>query len=341
MKYINYLLTFSLFSTFAFAGISPLHHFQETMELTGAKEIWKIEVDLNKDGKNEVFLSLDTFRNANTGQSWILYKWTPSGYEKDDRNIASFRIDTLYLGEIPEFGIYGMLMYFPAGGGKGSLIHISYDGTIYKQTKLKTISPKENAEDLAIYNKYFTKSNVSIERIKLSKNTSITKDSEIPYLDLEIFMKGMEYSNKLVPEEILKRKPSREFIEKWTAEAREGEPVNYKDYNQDGFEDFQFELKYARGATGNKTFLLFACTETGYSYAGMMSEPVLTLHYKESNNTYFVEYAKSGPEGYFDLTKFENNELKSVAQITYAGNFFPKISAEISEKDLLKMFQVK
>lgn len=322
----------------------PFEHYKQYYLSPDAKEIWKFSADINQDGKDEVFLTQDNARNAKAGQMWSVYRWVPAGHYSQQAGIRSFRTDAFYVGSIPEFNEYGLLTYHPAGGGNGALILLKYTEMVVIEKKLKILNPRKNPADAALYNKYFKNSNYEkVQKIKVKPGKVEVKiDKSIPYLDLEIFMKGLEYSNKMVPESIRNNNPSKSFIEKWTTEARQGEPVIYEDYNQDGYEDIRFELKYARGATGNKTFLLFTGTKTGYVYAGMMSVPVHVFHYPATKNTYFIEYSKNGPEGYYALTKMGKNELKSIGYITFnrfVNNSFPEIPDGITENELLGRFK--
>ncbi len=161
------LMTLYSVSIYSQSYTDPIQDIMNNFSLDGAKEIWKIEADLNRDNKNEMLLTLDTDRNGRAGNMWHVYTLTKNGYVRHEE-IVSFRDDALFIGEVPEFNEYGLLTYHPGGGGKGALILIKFNGNKVSEERLKIIHPQ--GKDSTLYKKYFMpKNKVSIKHIKLSR----------------------------------------------------------------------------------------------------------------------------------------------------------------------------
>ena len=171
---------------------------------------------------------------------------------------------------------------------------------------------------------------------------------DIKTLDKNLFAKGTEFK---IPEKLKNGTADHSDVEKWTKSLRGTEPVIQKDLNADGLPDLLAEIVHGRGATGNRSFMLFVYTESGYKYLQHISNIGNYMTYDESGKSYLLTYSKAGgPEVHIRLYQLKKNQLTQLGKplIVFAGDSGTKkgnvlynrlFYRIISEDKLIKIFK--
>lgn len=142
---------------------NPLQHFKSEWDLEGVTKIYKLEVDINNDGLNEVFFSTGKSDPPDVDEfAWALYIAKPGGQyilagEKTDTGVrqnagVGFKKDQYWVGLIPELNRYGLLHLSCGRGGqaKCQLKAIVVEGVAFKKIEIgQPVSAETNAEQLA------------------------------------------------------------------------------------------------------------------------------------------------------------------------------------------------
>lgn len=88
----------------------------------------RLDLDLNNDGSPEILLSLARDRDGKNGNIWKVYE--KSGESFKDVGEFVFSASGFYLGKIDEVEEYGLVSFFPSGGGEGTLFAHIFNGRI-------------------------------------------------------------------------------------------------------------------------------------------------------------------------------------------------------------------
>jgi hypothetical protein len=152
----------------------PIADYKNRHGLVGADIIYKWSIDIDGDGKNEVFLTLkeEWLDEVKLGEmpSWVVYlaKSDGSGYilssgEDDDGHlslgpVSALSTKKLYVGQITQIGKRGivtMQTYTPKGQSTiAKIFAYTVEGDHLKRKLLATYDP--DAEQNDIYNQYLS-----------------------------------------------------------------------------------------------------------------------------------------------------------------------------------------
>ena len=125
--YLAALLLISAFPPICRGGVGdPVKDFLENRDRGGFRgsvefysddKVFRFEVDLNNDGKKEVLVSSSHLRNGKQGAVYFVYTPASGGFELVGQ--MELYSSGFYLGPIDEIQNYGVVKFFPAGGGCG------------------------------------------------------------------------------------------------------------------------------------------------------------------------------------------------------------------------------
>ena len=151
-------------------------------------KVLRLDIDLQGNGQIETLVTLNRDRDGKEGNRWVVYKKTDNGYQAVGN--MTFSPSRFYLGQIDELGKYGLVTFWPGGGGRGLYLAYIYDGTsIQEQTVVKVtgkIDPatgdrlQSKAEKKYLYEKV-TKGDDVIKKIdakELAKKYGLTIQKE-------------------------------------------------------------------------------------------------------------------------------------------------------------------
>lgn len=140
----------------------PAAHLRSIYDMTGVSKIYKLEVDVNGDGRNEVFLSPLEADDDEQNLGWYLYIARPTGDyilagAKTDTGIrpeslAIFNKTQYLVGQIAEIGQRGLLRLQCGRGGqaKCQLLAIVIEGDAFKEVPIgQSVSAEENYDQLS------------------------------------------------------------------------------------------------------------------------------------------------------------------------------------------------
>lgn len=167
------LIVFFSVTTWADPVVDPLADYLSKygpgLVYSKAKELISFEIDLNGDGKNEVFITNDTKRNFRSGYTWKAYISVDDRYIKTPSGGGlSFFYDGIYSGYIDELGKVGLLKYQPGSANDGALVAYTVDDGVLAEHNLGTIYP--SGKDKALFEKYFNKKIAGLEVKKQNFN---------------------------------------------------------------------------------------------------------------------------------------------------------------------------
>jgi hypothetical protein len=97
-------------------------------------KVYKLEVDLNNDGKKETLVSSSLDRDGKQGNVFYVYKQVANGFQLS----GQMHLGT-YIGPIDEIGSYGIVTFFPGGGGTGGFAAYVFDGNTIREIPLGSI----------------------------------------------------------------------------------------------------------------------------------------------------------------------------------------------------------
>lgn len=129
----------------------------QAVELPPFKGLSVLELDVNGDGRPEIFVSADGY-GGRLGNIWTVYLARQDGFERlsSPSKDVIFRSDMFYLGEIemPDGRkVQGLLAYYPGkGGGDLAIYQVANDYMV--RTSLGSLN-FENQGDRAFWEKYF------------------------------------------------------------------------------------------------------------------------------------------------------------------------------------------
>ncbi len=99
-------------------------------------KVLRLDLDLQGNGQIETLITLNRDRDGKEGNRWVVYKKIDNGYQVVGN--MTFSPSRFYLGQIDELGKYGLVTFWPGGGGRGVYLAYVYDGTsIQEQTVAK------------------------------------------------------------------------------------------------------------------------------------------------------------------------------------------------------------
>src|SRR2546423_2725615 len=107
----------------------------------------RLDLDLNNDGRREVLLSMARDRNGKQGNVWSVFANTGAGFTQ----VGGITVSPtgFYLGAIDETNGYGIVSFWPAGGGTGRYGAYSFDGSKINETQLGAIDRNPQTLQLA------------------------------------------------------------------------------------------------------------------------------------------------------------------------------------------------
>ena len=168
---LTFLSIYATSSAQALSGTSvadPVAHFRSVYEMSIVKKIYRLEVDLDNDGKKEILIGHkdedpDTHQLTDEGEiGWWVYiakpngQYTLVGQKTDDGLVtdgaAGFSKNQYWVGLIPELNRYGLLHLSCGRGGqaKCQLKAIVLEGDAFKEIAIgQPVSAETNAEQLA------------------------------------------------------------------------------------------------------------------------------------------------------------------------------------------------
>lgn len=143
-------LLLALLTTTAFCGIDdPVKDYltnRENVYMRGDDTfysddaVYVLDLDLRGNGQTERLVSSSLDRDGKAGSSWTVFDKTTDGWKRIGQ--MTFSGDKFYLGKIAELnGRYGLVSYFPAGAGQGSIIAYYLVGSTIQQKKIGEIAP--------------------------------------------------------------------------------------------------------------------------------------------------------------------------------------------------------
>jgi hypothetical protein len=100
-------------------------------------QVYRFDVDLNQDRSNEVLVSSSLDRDGKQGNVFYVYRAAGDGFER----VGQIHLSPsgFYLGKIEELNRYGIVTFYPAGGGTGAYIAYLFDGATISETPLGSI----------------------------------------------------------------------------------------------------------------------------------------------------------------------------------------------------------
>lgn len=135
---------------------------------------------------------------------------------------------------------------------------------------------------------------------------------DIKPLNENLFAKGTGFK---IPIKLRNGTANQSDVEEWTKHLRGIEPIIQKDFNADEVPDLLAEIVYARGATGNRSFMLFVHTKLGYKYLQCINNIGNYMTYDKSGKSYLLTYSKvGGPEVYITLCQLTESKLIQVGK---------------------------
>lgn len=118
--------------------------------------IFTLDVDLNNDGTDEFLVSSSLDRDGKQGNVFYLYRRDQGGFAHVDE--LHLDIGGFYLGPIEEAGAYGVVKFWPFGGGQGGITAHIFDGSALRQIELGEVARDPVTLELkrpSIWEKYF------------------------------------------------------------------------------------------------------------------------------------------------------------------------------------------
>jgi len=145
MKTILYFLIAASMASQVFASNDPVKDFlagpRPDVRLPGyydTDKVLRLDLDLQGNGQIETLLTLNRDRDGKEGNRWVVFKKTDSGYQAVGN--MTFSSSRFYLGQIDELGKYGLVTFWPGGGGSGIFISYVYDGTSIQEQKITKVT---------------------------------------------------------------------------------------------------------------------------------------------------------------------------------------------------------
>ncbi len=139
--------------------------------------VFTIETDLNNDGVNEVLVSSSLDRDGKQGNVFYLYRRDQGGFAHVDE--LHLDVGGFYLGSISEAGAYGVVKFWPSGGGQGGITAHIFDGSALRQIELGQVARDPVTLELkrpSIWEKYFgEKASRVTDKLKTLTSQDLTR----------------------------------------------------------------------------------------------------------------------------------------------------------------------
>jgi len=97
-----------------------------------------INLDLSNTSQQQTLVSLSRDQSGKTGNVWTIYNRRGDGF--DDAGTIVFHPSRFYLGPVDEIGSYGLVNFWPSGGGEGTIVAYTYDGHKVKEHQIGEVS---------------------------------------------------------------------------------------------------------------------------------------------------------------------------------------------------------
>lgn len=140
----------------------PLRDYLNQFETQPGEQLISSQVDLNGDGKDEVFLSRSSLSNGRQGNIWVLYESLPDGTWKrhdglggDGGGVIEFHLKAVSVQPDGKGGKM-LVRYSPGSATSGRLTTFQLrKGAVLETTRQGEINPRDG--DAALYDQYFAK----------------------------------------------------------------------------------------------------------------------------------------------------------------------------------------
>ena len=164
MRFLFCILFLVASAVVSFAGpaavervADPLKDFLgDDFHISKADEVLRLDMDINHDGKNDVFLTRASHTNGKAGNMWSVYKGVKGGYEYVGG--MDFHPGFFYLGYIKRLRRYGLISYWPDSAQSGTFVAHTIRGGTVIDTEVESLSLHDSEERHdALTRKYFGK----------------------------------------------------------------------------------------------------------------------------------------------------------------------------------------
>jgi hypothetical protein len=153
MKRLGLLLIVStILCAFAADTPDPIKAYLESFSPLGGDariftddQVLRLDVDLNRDGKDEVLVSMARDRNGKQGNVWSVFARGETGFTRVGAVTAS---TGFYLGPITETNGYGIVIFWPGGGGTGGFVAYLFNGSTITEKPLGAIERNPRTAEL-------------------------------------------------------------------------------------------------------------------------------------------------------------------------------------------------
>ena len=150
-------------------------------------QVFVLDLDLMGNGKIEELVSSSLDRDGKAGSVWTVFSKEGSDWKRVGQ--MTFRGSRFYLGKIDQLnGQYGIVSFFPAGGGEGSFVANVFNGSSVQETKIGAIDRDPSTEQITgteLMQRYFGGPGdtghppvTTISAQELSKTYKIKNDSK-------------------------------------------------------------------------------------------------------------------------------------------------------------------
>lgn len=153
------------FASVAQAGVDPVKDYLENFSPLGGgpqffsdDTLLRLDIDLDGDGDKEVLLSIARNRNGKQGNGWAIYKREKNAFKKVGG--ITFSESKIFTGVVEEVHRYGLVSFWSAGGGEGTLLAYTIENGKVTETQIGQLERDENSERMrgqAVFDKYFGK----------------------------------------------------------------------------------------------------------------------------------------------------------------------------------------
>ena len=144
--------------------------------------LFRLDLDLNGDGRAEVLVSSTKDRDGRQGNLWLVYEPSGDGYSQVGEGMT-FSGNGFYLGQVDEINRYGLVTFNPAGGGEG---HHSFCACLtarpVREIQLASISrdsPTGELREQAIIDKYVQRATKGDQLVRSIDAATLAKQYRI------------------------------------------------------------------------------------------------------------------------------------------------------------------
>lgn len=100
-------------------------------------KVFRLALDLNNDGTEEVLVSSTKDRDGKQGNIWSVYEPTGSGFI--EVGTATFNQQAFYVGPIDQNAAFGLVTFHPGGAGEGTVDAYVLEARILRERRLADI----------------------------------------------------------------------------------------------------------------------------------------------------------------------------------------------------------